>query len=49
VAKSQERQSKQFRITAERPNNASGPLGKVSMSATGGLTTLGVSLDGRLP
>jgi hypothetical protein len=49
VTKSHERQSKQFRITAERANGSSGPLGKVSMGARNGLTASGISLDGRLP
>jgi hypothetical protein len=49
VAKSHERQSKQVRITAERPSGSSGNIGKVSMQAKGGLTTVALSFDGRMP
>jgi hypothetical protein len=49
VAKSNERQSKQFRITAERPSGASGPPEKVGMAAKNNLVVAGVSFDGRHP
>jgi hypothetical protein len=49
VATSHEKQSHQFRITAERPAGAKGDLGQVGAGARGGLTVRGLSLDGRLP
>ena len=48
VAESHVKQSRQFRITAERPN-ASAPVGGISASASGGLTLTGLSFDGRHP
>ena len=48
VAKAHERQTRQFRITAERPAGASGELTRVSMAAFGGLEVASVSLDGRI-
>ena len=47
VAKAHERQSRQFKITAERPAGASGELKNLSMGARGGLGVTSVSLDGR--
>jgi hypothetical protein len=49
VGKSHERQSHQFRITAQRPAGATGPVGKVSMGARGGNTVTSLSFDGRIP
>ena len=48
VAKAHERQTRQFRVTAERPAGASGDLNKVSMAAFGGLEVASLSLDGRV-
>jgi hypothetical protein len=48
VAKSHARQSHQFRITFQRPNGASGPLGEVGAAARVGLTPM-LSINGRLP
>jgi hypothetical protein len=48
VAKAHERQTRQFKITAERPAGASGELNKVSVGALGGLAVSSVSLDGRV-
>jgi hypothetical protein len=48
VAESHVKQSRQFRITAERAN-ASAPVGGISASASGGLTLTGLSFDGRHP
>lgn len=48
VAKSMERQGKQFRITADRPAGAGGDIGPIKMgSRTGNVT--GLSFDGRQP
>lgn len=49
VAQSHEMQSRQFRITVDRPAGASGDLGAVTMGARSGLTAKSVSLDGRIP
>lgn len=49
VGKSHERQSKQFRITAQRPAGASGQIGKVSMGARSGMSVAALSFDGRMP
>jgi hypothetical protein len=49
VAKSQERQSHQFRITVQRPQGASGPVAQVSLGATGGDVVSSLSFDGRIP
>ncbi len=49
IAKSHERQSHQFRITAQRPAGASGDVGKVSMGARSGLAVNSLSFDGRIP
>lgn len=49
VAESVAKQSKQFRITVERPAGKSGDLGKVSAGARNGIALLGLSMDGRLP
>jgi hypothetical protein len=49
VAKTIERQSRQFRITADRPAGASGEITKVGMGARSPLVVAGVSLNGRLP
>lgn len=48
VAKSHLRQSHQFRITFERPNGGSGPLGEIALS-TGPGTTPMLSINGRMP
>ena len=48
VAKAHERQTRQFKITAERRAGASGELNKVSVGALGGLAVSSVSLDGRV-
>ncbi len=48
VATAVERQSHQFRITADRPAGATGDIGKVSMGAKSPLSTAGLSFDGRL-
>ena len=49
VAKGAERQSQQFRITAERPSGASGAPSKLSMSAKNGLQVTSLTTDGRTP
>ena len=49
VAKGAERQSQQFRITAERPSGASGAPSKLSMSAKSGLQVTSLTTDGRIP
>lgn len=49
VAKSHERQSHQFRITAQRPAGSSGQVGKVSMGARSNLSVTTLSFDGRIP
>ena len=49
VGKSHERQSHQFRITAQRPAGASGDVGKISMGARGGFAVTALSFDGRIP
>jgi hypothetical protein len=49
VAESAAKQSKQFRITVERPAGKSGDLGKVSAGARTGISLLGLSMDGHLP
>ena len=48
VAKAHERQTRQFKITAQRPAGASGQLNNLSMGAYGGLEVAAVSLDGRI-
>lgn len=49
IAKAIERQSRQFRITADRPASASGNLGRIGASTKSPLVLTAVSLDGRLP
>ncbi len=49
IAKSVERQTHQFRITADRPASASGDIGRISASAKAPLVLAGLSFDGRLP
>jgi len=49
VAKNREVQSRQFRITVERPAGASGQVGTVKVAARAGLILTGLSLDGRIP
>ena len=49
VAESVAKQSKQFRVTVERPAGKSGELGKVSAGARSGISLLGLSMDGQLP
>jgi hypothetical protein len=48
VAASYKKQSKQFRVTAERAN-ASSPIAGVSMGTNNGMTVAGLSFDGRHP
>ena len=48
IAKSHARQSHQFRITFQRPNGASGPMGQVGAAARTGLTPM-LTINGRLP
>jgi hypothetical protein len=48
VVKSHARQSRQFRITFQRPNNASGPLGQVGAATRVGWTPA-LTINGRLP
>lgn len=48
VATAVERQSHQFRITADRPAGASGDIGKISASAKSPLSLAGLSFDGRV-
>jgi hypothetical protein len=48
VAKSHARQSRQFRITFQRPGNASGPLGQVGVATRAGWTPT-LTINGRLP
>jgi hypothetical protein len=49
VAESVAKQTKQFRVTVERPAGKSGELGKVSAGARSGISLLGLSMDGHLP
>lgn len=49
VAVTHENQGQQFRITIERPADASGDLGTVSMGGRPGLTVKALSLDRRIP
>jgi hypothetical protein len=49
VAQGHEIQSRQFRITVDRPAGASGDIGPVSMGTRAGLTAKGLSFDGRVP
>jgi hypothetical protein len=48
VATMVERQSRQYRITADRPSGASGDIGKISMGAKSPLVLSGLSFDGRV-
>ena len=48
VAKAHERQTRLFKVTAERPAGASGAFNKLSMAAFGGLEVASLSLDGRV-
>ena len=48
VATTVQRQSNQFRITADRPAGASGEIGKISMGAKSPFVTAGLSFDGRI-
>jgi hypothetical protein len=49
VAKSVAQQSRQFRVTVERPAGASGDLGKISAkSGRAGLSLVALSMDGRI-
>lgn len=48
IAQAHERQTHQFKITAERPAGASGELNRVSMASFGGLAVTSVSFDGRV-
>ena len=49
VAKGHEIQSRQFRITVDRPAGASGDVGNVSIVTRSGLVATGLSFDGRMP
>lgn len=49
VAKSHEKQSHQFRITADRPDGANGDIGRISAGAKSPLVLTGLSMNGRLP
>jgi len=48
VSTAVERQSHQFRVTAERPAGASGSIGKISMGAKSPFVLSGLSFDGRI-
>jgi hypothetical protein len=48
VATTHTRQSRQFKVTAQRPAGASGDLKGVTMAAFGGLSVTAVSFDGRV-
>ena len=48
VATMVERQSHQFRVTADRPSGAAGDIGKISMGAKSPLVLSGLSFDGRI-
>jgi hypothetical protein len=48
VARSHQRQRRQFRVTFERPNGARGPIGAVGFSVPAGFTPT-LTLDGHLP
>jgi hypothetical protein len=48
VSSEVQRQSNQFRITADRPAGASGDIGKISMGAKAPLVLGGLSFDGRI-
>ena len=48
VSTNVERQSHQFRVTADRPSGASGDIGKISMGAKSPLVLAGLSFDGRM-
>jgi len=43
-----QRQSNQFRVTADRPAGASGDIGKITMGAKSPLVLSGLSFDGRI-
>jgi hypothetical protein len=49
VTASHEKQSKQFRLTVERPASAKGDLDQIGGAVRGGLVLLGASMDGRHP
>lgn len=49
IAASHAKQSRQFRLTIERPAGASGDLGQIGASARTGLAVKDLSVDGRLP
>jgi hypothetical protein len=48
VAKAHQSQTRQFKITAQRPPGRSGEIGRVSMGARGGLGVVSLSFDGRV-
>jgi hypothetical protein len=48
VAKSHARQSRQFRVTFQRPNGASGAVGQIGAATRPGLTPM-LTINGRLP
>jgi len=49
VAQSDERQSHQLRITAQRPAGASGPLTRIAVGVAGGYAVNNLSFGGRIP
>lgn len=49
IAKSVERQTHQFRVTADRPASAAGDIGRISAGVKAPLVLAGLSFDGRLP
>ena len=48
IAKSHARQSRQFRLTFERPSGASGPMGEIGAASRPGLTP-SLTINGRMP
>lgn len=48
VTRAHESQTRQFKITAQRPAGRSGQIGNVSMGARGGLGVVSLSFDGRI-
>ena len=49
IADSHDRRSHQFRITAQRPAGASGPVGKISVGSRTSAKVSSLSFDGRIP
>ncbi len=48
IAQSHAKQSQQYRITFERPQGKTGPVGQVGLAARGGVS-VNLTLDGRMP